>query len=454
MKGFVRPLLAVMVIVVLVVGGCAPKPTPAPEPTQAPAAAPTKAAEKPAEKEPVKLVFWSCWNEGEKYAEVIKAWAAGYEKENPHVTVEVVFNGRENQTKLRTALAGGTKVDLMDQDAYQVAGGMVAEGLGYPVDEWLGDKAWGEDVAFRDIFVPGLLDQYKYEGKTYLIPHTLITIAFWYDKRIFRNAGVDTPTTWKEYLEACEKIKATGVAPIAQDAGVDMYNGMWYYHLVERLEGPGFLLSAVEDKTGEKWGDPAFLEAAQMIRELWDKGYIIEGAEGFTWPAGQMTLANGESSMELCGSWLPNELKEAVDPEFEWGGFAFPAVEGGKGKQTDMEAYMMSFMILKDSEHPREAFDFIRYTLTKQNAQLLADETLNASPRKDVPWPSVIADGSQMFENATATFDAFDGMQTKYSEYYSTVFITNHHQMFTGQMTPEKFIETMKVETKRYWETH
>ena len=38
----------------------------------------------------------------------------------------------------------------------------------------------------------------------------------WYNKEVFANAGVDEfPTTWDGLLEACEKIKATGVAPIA-----------------------------------------------------------------------------------------------------------------------------------------------------------------------------------------------------------------------------------------------
>jgi hypothetical protein len=34
------------------------------------------------------------------------------------------------------------------------------------------------------------------------------------------------------------------------------------------------------------------------------------------------------------------------------------------------------------------------------------------------------------------------------------VFIDNHHRMFLGQITPEQFVETMKTETKKYWETH
>ena len=447
MKTALRLSLVIITVTALLLTSCAPQATPAPTPVPAkeePTAAPVK--------EKVTLNVWTCWNPGERYEEWYRKVAEGFERETGH-TVNLVFNGRENQTKLRTALAAGEKVDLMDQDAYQVAGGLVAEKMGYAVDDLLDEDAWGEDRPFRDIFYPGLLEQYQLEGKTYLIPHTLITMAFWYDKRDFKAAGVGEPKTWSEFLDVCEKIKATGVAPIAQDASVGMYDAFWFYHLVQRMKGIGFLISAAEDRTGEKWDDPALLQAAQMERELWDKGYMIEGAEGFTWPQGQMTLAEDAAAMELCGSWLPNELKDAVDPAFEWGGFSFPAVEGGVGKSTDMEAYMMSMLILKDAPHPREAFDFIRYSLTKENQQLLADLTSNAAARADVLWPGVIASGSKMFGEATATFDGFDGIGTKYAEYYATILLPLHQEMFTGAITPEEFIAKMKAGTVTYWET-
>ena len=104
------------------------------------------------------------------------------------------------------------------------------------------------------------------EGKTYLVPHTLITMAFWYDKRDFRAAGVEVPETWSEYLDVCEKIKATGIAPIAQDASVGMYAAFWFYHLVQRMKGNGFLLSAAEDKTRSQ--DAASAKTLSLRMEL------------------------------------------------------------------------------------------------------------------------------------------------------------------------------------------
>jgi len=403
---------------------------------------------------PVTLEFWSMWNETEPQAEVLKAIAAGYEAETGN-KVNITFNGRENQTLVRTALGAGTQIDLMDQDGAPLAGGLMTEGLGYALDDLLDEPAWGEDKAFKDVFLPGMLEQFQLNGKTYLIPHTLITYAIWYDKRDFAEAGITTlPETWDEFLAALEAIKATGVEPIAQDAGVNFYNIIWYFYLVERIKGPGFLLAASEDPTGELWDDPAFLQAAAMEQELWDKGYVVSGAEGFTWPQGQQTLADDISAMELCGSWLPNELKDAVAPEFEWGGLPFPSVDGGAGAGTVIPAVMLDYMVMKDSANPTVAFDFIRYAMSKENVEKWANDTISGVPRNDVEWPALIADAKTMFDNATVLFDEVDGVTFKQAEYANNVLMPTHDEVFMGQITPEEFVAKMKELTIQYWETH
>ena len=123
-------------------------------------------------------------------------------------------------------------------------------------------------------------------------------------------------------------------------------------------------MAAAEDSSGEGWEDPAFKQAIEMERELFDKGYIVEGAGGFTWPAGQALLASGEAAMELCGSWLPNEIKDQVSEDFEWGTFPFPEIAGGVGKITDMESYLIGWAAFNDTEVGPEIVDFLKFCTT------------------------------------------------------------------------------------------
>ena len=51
-------------------------------------------------------------------------------------------------------------------------------------------------------------------------------------------------------------------------------------------------------------------------------------------------------------------------PDFKWGGFNFPAVEGGAGKTTDLQQWLLAFGILKNTTHPAEAQEFMKFVMT------------------------------------------------------------------------------------------
>jgi ABC-type glycerol-3-phosphate transport system substrate-binding protein len=322
--------------------------------------------EEPTDAGPVELVYWSMRNENEAQAEVIQGWIEAFEAENPNITIEAVWNGRQNQTLARTALESGTQIDLVDQDADPLAGGLMLEGQGYALDEFLEMPALDADGAIKDVFTPGVLELFPgADGETYLWPYIYNTVQFWYNKGMFDEVGVEAPATWDEFLAVNDALLAAGYAPIAAESDIAFYQIDYLTYYVERVKGPGFLKAAVEDKTGEMWNDPVFLEAAQATRELWDKGHIPAETVGYLWPAGQQTLGFSEAGAELVGSWLPIELADIVEDGFEWGAFNFPAVAGGEGSNNDLQVALLAFMMLKDTQHPQEAFEFLRFIMTQ-----------------------------------------------------------------------------------------
>jgi ABC-type glycerol-3-phosphate transport system substrate-binding protein len=407
--------------------------------------------EQPPAEEAVTLVFWSMWNEPEPQALAIAKWIDAFEAEHPNITIDVVWNGRENQTKARTALAGGTVIDLVDQDADQIAGGMMSEGLGYPLDEFLSQKALDEDVPITDVFYPGLLDVFKMDGKTYLWPYVDNPVMWWYNKAMFEEVGVTPPTTWDEFLAVSQKIKDAGYAPIAVEGDVFDYNMFIYNYYITRLKGKGFLLSVIEDKTGESWKDPAIIDSMAAMRELWDKGFIPPESQGYVWPAGQTTLALGETAMEMCGGWLPTELKDTAGEDFKWGGFRMPAVSGGVGDIDDLHSWLLAFMILKDSKHPAEAFEFLKFMMTKENMEIMAKDALVGVTRKGVEWAAPIADGAAASETAKQGLLHVDGGYAFHAEFVTNVLNEPFLDAFYLRITPEEFASTMAERAAEYW---
>ncbi len=456
-KRHVPLIMLVALIAVLALGACGGSSAPA-EPAAAPAdaaAAPADAAAAPAEAaasgEPVELAFWSMWNEGENQALALQAIFDKFEAANPNITVKPTWNGRQNQTTLRTALAGGTQVDLMDQDADQVAGGMVAAGLGYDLSELINSQALDEDVPFKDVFVPGVLNMFDVDGKTYLIPYIYNTTQFFYSQDAFEKAGVSDVKTWDDLIAACGKLQDAGFTPLAIEGSEPGYNSFYFTYLIARLKGVGWMTQAANDKTGEMWNDPAVLQAAQMSRELWDKGCIPEVSQGYHWPQAQQMIASGETAAELVGSWLPTELLSATGPDFKWGALDFPEVSGGVGKSTDLNALLLSFMILKDAPHPMEAAELLKFIMTKENQQAMVETGAVGVTRKGVEWPANIAGAQASAENATAVFGEADGLQGSNAEYWTKVLRDPFNDMFVGQTTPEQFVEQLVKDSAAFW---
>ena len=433
-------LLAALSVLLAACGTPTAAPTAKPaQPTAAPAQ-PTA----PAAAEKVELVYWSMWNEKENQAVAIQKAIDAFEAAHPNVTIKTTWNGRQNQTLLRNALASGTKVDLMDQDADQVAGGLVAAGQGYPLNELITPE-------FEATFVPSVLHMFDINGKTFLVPYVYNTAQFFYSKAAFEKAGVKPPQTWDELLSACEKLNAASIKPIAIESDIQGYNAVYFTYLLARMKGTGWMQKAAYDKTGEMWKDPAVLKAAQMSRDLWTKGCVPDVSKGYKWPQAQETVAAGETAMELVGSWLPTELVKSTGPDFQWGSFNFPGVSDGTGKSTDMLAFMLSYMILKDAPHPKEAFEFIKFMLSEDNQKGMVEAGLVGVPRKGVAWPANIADSQTAAETATVVFGEGDGLQGANAELWVKVIRDPFNEMFVGKVTPEQFVEKLAADTAAFW---
>lgn len=390
------------------------------------------------------LTFWSMWNSGEPQAQALQTIMDNYTADHPETTFNAVWNGRQNQTKIRGALQAGTQIDLMDQDGDQLVGGLQKEGLLFELSNDL-------DQEVKDAFLPGTLEIYSEEGNIYQIPYIYNTVNFWYNKDIMAEAGATAPETWSDLIEVCEAVRAIGKDALVIESDASDYNVLYFSHLIERALGSGVVVDLFEDKSGAGWSNPAVLDAAEKSRQLWDAGCIPEDARGFQWPAGQTTVALEDTMGELVGSWLPIELADTTGPDFPWGAFNFPVIEGGLGKNTDLQVALLGMAILKDSPHTEEAAQFLNYLMTEDSQTVLVEESGVGVTRKGIVWPEVLSGAYEAASNATALSNFGGGLGLVYPDFYSRVFKPEFNMMFLGQLTPVELVEKLVAETKEYW---
>ena len=442
-------LVIASLLLSLVATQCAPATTapPAEKPT-----AEEKPTEKPAEK--VKIVYWSMFSEGEPLQRILKQATEDFMEENPDIEVEVNWAGRQVLTQLQSAIAAGTQVDIVDHSDDRVYNAIVVNDLALPLDKYLDEKAYDSDKAWKDTFAPGALDLGKGpDGKIYMIPRDDYISGFFYNVKMLKELGIEpdpTDMTWPELVDIWETIKTEmpDVAPLGADANIDFYNNYWMSYLSIRLAGKDAFREAAYDKTGEKWGEPEFLQAAQMIRELQDRGYFQKGFEGSVWPAAQVQWVHSEIAMILLGAWLPKEMSDQTPEGFEISMFAFPKLEGGKGNEW-VEHWANTYGVLKDCKYPDAAAKYLKYILSKKVGTVIAGAGTPV-PLIGVPVPPALVNQFKIL-GESKTMPARAGLNTEIPEYMTNVFNVCDDQFFQMQIGPEEFIECLKTESKTFW---
>lgn len=137
---------------------------------------------------------------GGALTEVVDSIVADFEAANPDISVNAIYSGNYDDTRVRalSALNSGEPAQLavmFSIDAYD----LIEQDLILPFDDLTDDTDW------LNSFYPALMANGKIEGKTWGIPFQRSTIVAYYNKDMFRDAGLDPespPTTWDEMIEA------------------------------------------------------------------------------------------------------------------------------------------------------------------------------------------------------------------------------------------------------------
>lgn len=452
MKITVRLSLALLAILALVLTSCTP---PEAEPTAAPTAVPTEeVTEAPTEEvteappaEPVTIEYWSMWNETELQGQVINDAVASFQEAYPNITVNVTFNGRTNRELVGPAIEGGTQIDVFDTgDEYIFAN---LSQYATDLEPLLDDPAIGVDgKTVRQTLYEALLYNYPVDGKAIQAPYQPYAVLFFYNRDHFADAGITAvPATFDELIADCEALVAAGhpCLTVDPDAYMDI---LWGYSAEREWGGCDAVGEAMADTTGESWRDPKWLDAAQKMAMFSENGLLLENTEANLFPAGQQSLALGDVTMYLNGTWLPTEVLDTSGPDFPWGSFSFPNIEGGDGSSGAIMMGSQDFVLSNTSANPEEAWLWIKWMLSLDVQQAMSDVAGVTSAHVDVAWPAALAEAQVALQGSALGISW--GCDIWTSE-VSGVVLPAFQQLFFGEITPEEYIETIVTGTAEFW---
>lgn len=274
---------------------------------------------------------------------------------------------------------------------------------------------------------------YTYEEKYYAVPKDIDTIALWYNKTMFDEAGLDYPTadwTWDDMTEAAKKLtKADG-----SQYGIAMKenaNQTGYYNMV--YDNGGYIIS--EDKKKSGWDDPKTIEGMQIM-ETWIKEGVMPSLETLSETGEDVLFQSGKAAMTPQGSWMLSAFRDN-----EYTAANCDVVELPKSAVTGRRSSIyngLGWAAAANTEHPEEAWKLIEYFGSEEGQMKQAELGITMSAYKGTSdaWAN-----SADF-NLQAYLNMMDDMIIRpYSK--STVIWENQDneilkKVYTGEITMEE----------------
>lgn len=253
----------------------------------------------------------------------------------------------------------------------------------------LTDMISKSDVIKPANYFPGPLKSATWDGKYYGVPKATNTIALYYNKDLFKAAGLDPnkpPQTWDELLADAKKLTDPGknvygltFSAKASEEGTFQFlpwaqmAGATYDHI--NTDGAVKALTTWKQIIDEKLASPDTLTRSQ-----WDS---------------TATFNAGNAAMAISGPWeIDRMLKDA---KFDWGTALLPVPQEGAERSSAMGDY--NWAIFSKTKHPEEAFKVLEYFVSKDDTMFKDFGQLPA--RSDITIPPT---GNALKDAALKTF--------------------------------------------------
>jgi multiple sugar transport system substrate-binding protein len=263
---------------------------------------------------------------------------------------------------IKTRLIGGEGPDVFYLDAFE-APALIETGAVEPLNSYV-----TEDFDVEDFEKP-LLEAFQQEGTTYGFPKDFSTLALFYNKKMFEEAGVEVPTTWEELREVSK----------ALTKGTDVYG----FGVAPELARQYFFGESLGGKIVTD-NQPTFAEdkvvtALQPIidQHLVDKTSAQPNEVGAGW-GGEM-FGQGKAAMVIEGNWAIPYLQETF-PGIDFGTAEVPTVNGNKGTM----AYTVAYVMNASSQKKEAAWELLSYLTGKEGMKTWTSKGFALPTRKSV----------------------------------------------------------------------
>lgn len=322
---------------------------------------------------------------------------ADFEKANPDVKVKTAFIEEEAYKVQLPAWLTTVAPDIVKWHEGERMAYYAERGLFEDLSTDWKKNGWDKDFS-------SLKGASSYKDKQYALPTDYFSWGLFYRKDLFAKVGIKSePKTWEEFLEACKKLKAAGISPIAV-GGRDAWTlAAWFDYLDFRINGYDFHMKLMSGEI--PYTDARVKKVYADWKTLIDSKYFIDNPLSYTLDSAQPLFNQGQAAMTLMGTFLsagiPAQIKDKT------GYFQFPVLNAAIPVAEDGSAECLN--IPAKASNKVDARRFLAFVGQPEISGRLAKTfgSLPANSRSPVPEDPIARRGFEILSSTTGGIAQF-----------------------------------------------
>jgi len=305
---------------------------------------------------------------------------------------------------------------------------------------WEGDARWG------DTFLPGALDSWRLNGRVYGVPLSYACWTIFYNQRMFRDHGWNTPRTWDDFFALCDRISAAGVAPLSLTGIYGTYPDAFFRAAYYNLAGAKTWNELNNLRPGARL-DPRYIRSAALLQRIAQHD-TLRGWEGATHTAAQLAFLQGKAAMTVSGSWMIQEMGGKIPDDFELGVMNFPVFPEGVADPTTIQTGSDSFFVFATGDPQRERLtvDFLRFLTSRERAAAFVREIDSPVAVRGIPLEAFSVRMRATAAMIARAKEAFNMPQVMLEPPAVRQALTDRRiELMTGRISAQQFAERIEA---------
>lgn len=326
-------------------------------------------------------IRYMAWGNPEQL-QVERQIAAEFEKRHPDIHVHLfMVPGNSYSDKLQLMLASRTAPDVMRADHYYFPA-LVRKDYFLPLDSFIAREPPG----FPGDFTPLALEEGRWNGKLYGMNVLFGPVIIYYNQTMFRKAGIPDPYElnrhgkwdWSTFVRTAQALTkrdengrplqfGTMVVSTTQSVNFAQFCSV-IWNFGGQFMDPGMTRIVAAD-------DPGAVRAFQEYGDLRWKYRCAPTAADSALSA--FSFESGKLGMHWGWSGEAPRFRRNVK-SFEWD--IAPTPSGPKGNWTVVKGNQLC--IYRETEHPREAWEFVKFMTGPEAEMLLCGKLRRSVPTR------------------------------------------------------------------------